>query len=933
MRRRESIQEMKFYGMADDREYAIFNPAQIALGVIVLGLLHVSSLYSYVLFHSLVELLQLTVIFGIFAITWHSRKWSDNAYLVFVGISFPFVGILILLHTLAYKGMGVFQGADANLPTQLWIALRYLQGAALLVAPAFIGRGVKPGVAIAGLATITALLIYGIFSGRFPDCFVEGKGLTEFKIWSEYVIAVLLFGGLVMLVRRRAAFDPTVLRMLVLSLATGIAAELSFTQYASVYGPANKVGHFLLLISTYFVYRAILVTGIVNPFRLLFLGLKQKEGELEAKVAERTAALAQSEERFHGIAEAAQDAIIMIDHSGKLTYWNPAAERIFGYRSDEIAGRDLHHILVAPQYLSAYEEGFKMFQDTGTGPMLGKTLELTAIRRDGSEFPVSLAVSALRLNNGWHAVGIVRDISDRQHAEELRKRLAAIVESSTVAIIGKDLHGNVTSWNLGAERIYGYSAGEMIGKPIRMLADDKLKHETEGLVQKVLRGESVSRYETVRRRKDGRAIDVSLTLSPVRDEAGQIIGVSTIANDITERKRAERELKAVNRALKTLSSCNGVLIHASDEMALLKEMCRIIVEVGEYRFAWVGYAQNDGDKTVRPMASWGDDDGYLAALPVYWSESRSDKRPASDAIRTGVVQIHQDLEENPVDAPWHREALRRGYKAAIGLPLRCEGKVIGSLAIFAKEADTFLTEEVKLLTELADDLAFGISTMRTRAAEAQSAARLRKSMESTISVIANTFEMRDPYTSGHQQRVAELAAAIGTAMGLDDHRVYGIYLAGIVHDLGKITVPAEILSKPGRLSAIEYELIKAHPKAGYDLLKPVDFPWPIADIVLQHHERMDGGGYPAGLKGEEILLEARIICVADVVEAISSHRPYRPAFGIEAALQEIREHRGDRYDPAVVDTCLRLFDEGKFQFGQNKEFVWRNKEEPALAEA
>lgn len=921
---------MRLYGSLDNRESSLVNPTQLVLGVATVVALHLSSLYSYVLFHSLVELLQLTVIFGIFAITWHSRKWSNNNYLIFIGLSFPFIGFVILLHTLAYKGMGVFPEYDANLPTQLWIALRYMHAAVLLIAPALIGKRLRIRASLAGMSVVTAIVVYVIFARMFPDCFVEGKGLTEFKINSEYVISALLLGGLVMLIRRRNAFDNDVLGLLLVSLVAGIASEQAFTQYVSVYGPANEIGHFFLLFSTYFMYRAILVTGIVNPFRLLFLGLKQKEVELEAKVAARTSELKQSEEKFHGLADAAQDAIIMIDDGGRLSYWNAAAERMFGYRFEEVAGKDLHYLLAPVRYRPAYEKGFSQFQQTGTGPVLGKTVEVNAVRKNGVEFPVSLSISALRLHDRWHAVGLVQDITERRRSEELRARLAAIVESSSVAIIGKDLDGRVTSWNMGAEQIYGYRAEEMIGKPINAIADDLRKSESVSLIEKVRSGEAVNRYETVRVRKDGRVIDVSLTISPVWDEEGRLTGVSTIASDITDRKRAERELKAVNRALKTLSGGNMALIHAADEVSLLKEMCRTVVETGGYRFVWVGYAREDDRMPVEPVASLGADGGYLDAMAASCAVGEN-RCPEIEAIRSDAVQIHQDLECNKLESAWCMQALKRGYKSMIALPLRGGGRVLGVLAIFSDEADTFAAEEVKLLTEMAADLSYGITALRARVSEEKGAERLKKSMESTIRAIASTIEMRDPYTSGHQQRVAELAAAIGRAMGLDEHRVYGIYLSGIVHDLGKINVPAEILSKPGRLQPVEFELIKAHAKAGHDILKPVDFPWPIAEIVLQHHERLDGSGYPSGLKGDEILLEARIIAVADVVEAISSHRPYRPAFDLAAGLKEIAEYRGTKYDPQVVDTCLRVFDEGSFRFGGEKAFGWTENEELVTA--
>ena len=192
--------------------------------------------------------------------------------------------------------------------------------------------------------------------------------------------------------------------------------------------------------------------------------------------------------------------------------------------------------------------------------------------------------------------------------------------------------------------------------------------------------------------------------------------------------------------------------------------------------------------------------------------------------------------------------------------------------------------------------------------------KLQKTMEDSIYAISMITEARDAYTAGHQRRVTKLAVALAEEMGFPKDRVEGIKIAALIHDVGKINLPAEILSKPGKLSEIEFNLIKNHSQIGYDILKKIDFLWPVAEIVLQHHEKINGSGYPRGLKGDEILLEAKIICVADVVEAMSSHRPYRPALGIAAALEEIIQNKGILYDPEVVDVCLKLFQEKDFKF-------------------
>ncbi len=189
---------------------------------------------------------------------------------------------------------------------------------------------------------------------------------------------------------------------------------------------------------------------------------------------------------------------------------------------------------------------------------------------------------------------------------------------------------------------------------------------------------------------------------------------------------------------------------------------------------------------------------------------------------------------------------------------------------------------------------------------------IQEALTGTIKAVAQTLESRDPYTAGHQRRVAELACALARELECTQVQIKGLYLAGLIHDIGKISVPAEILSKPTRLTDNEFRLIKTHPRAGYDILKDIRFPWPIADIVLQHHERMDGSGYPQGLKGEEILPEAGILAVADVVEAMSSHRPYRAGLGIDRALEEIENGKGTRYGQDVARACQRLFREKGF---------------------
>ena len=188
--------------------------------------------------------------------------------------------------------------------------------------------------------------------------------------------------------------------------------------------------------------------------------------------------------------------------------------------------------------------------------------------------------------------------------------------------------------------------------------------------------------------------------------------------------------------------------------------------------------------------------------------------------------------------------------------------------------------------------------------------RLKKILNGTVTALATASEVRDPYTAGHQQKVAQLSAEIARKMGLNEDRIESVRIAGQLHDLGKIAIPAEILNKPGTLSRYEFDIIKTHPQAGYQILKTIEFPWPIAQMIFQHHERLNGTGYPFGIPGQNILLEAKILAVADVVEAMLSHRPYRIAPGLTKALEEIKSKSGHLYDPDVVAACLQIFAEG-----------------------
>ncbi|MCG2772207.1 MAG: PAS domain S-box protein [Desulfobacterales bacterium] len=423
------------------------------------------------------------------------------------------------------------------------------------------------------------------------------------------------------------------------------------------------------------------------------------------------------------------------------------------------------------------------------------------------------------------------------------------------------------------------------------------------------------------RKKDGEIRWIQDLVQMFTDSAGKIDYVNGILFDITDRKQAEERLQRTSRALKALSACNQALVHATHETGFLTDVCEVIVREGGYPLAWVGYAQSDKIKSVAPMASAGVEAGHPEWIALTWGDGERGQGPGGMAIKTGEIQVAKDILQDPALAPWHEEWRRRGFTAIIALPLIVEGKAIGILDISAQDPAAFDPEEVRLLEELAGGVSFGIWSLRTdgerQRAEAEvqhSLEKLKKALDGTVLAVANTVEMRDPYTAGHQRQVAQLATAIAQEMGFSEERVEGMRVLGCLHDIGKIAIPAEILSKPGRLSYMEFSLIKDHPRVGYEIIKDIDFPFPLAEGILQHHDRLNGSGYPQGISGPDIILEARILGVADVVEAIASHRPYRRSLGIDQALEEISRKRGILYDPEVVDICLKLFHEKGFSF-------------------
>ncbi len=445
--------------------------------------------------------------------------------------------------------------------------------------------------------------------------------------------------------------------------------------------------------------------------------------------------------------------------------------------------------------------------------------------------------------------------------KESDAQFRALVEQQIAGIYIVRDDGTLVYVNPRFADMFGYSSAEVIGRPLLdFVVDAEKAAVAERLRALMAGGEKTKLFALTIKRKSGGTADI-LTHGALAAYEGRpaIVGV---ALDITERKRMEENLRVSEERFRLLieEAPDAILVYDADRD----------------RFV-------DANKTAERLFGCGRDELLRVGPQHFFTPEQPDGR-----------QLEESIAENKERAlAGTAMFFERRIRNAKGKDLLCEVRLVRLPSLGGRLIRASLVD----ISE------------RKQAEQA-----LRRSMEGTIQAIAGTVEMRDPYTAGHQQRVATLATAMAREVGLSEAQIEGIKVAGVIHDLGKINVPAEILSKPGRLSEAEFDLLKGHPQAGYDILKGIDFPWPIAKIVLQHHERIDGSGYPSGLVGEDMLIEAKILAVADVVEAMVTDRPYRPALGPEVALGEIEQGAGRLYDDAAVQACLKLFRERGFKF-------------------
>ena len=480
--------------------------------------------------------------------------------------------------------------------------------------------------------------------------------------------------------------------------------------------------------------------------------------------------------------------------------------------------------------------------------------------------------------------------------------LDRIVDSFQIRMLWKDKDSRYIDCNQAFAEDAGFSCpAEVIGKTefdMPWKHDDADYHlQTDRAVMES--GEPILSFEQELSHADHRKSWILTSKVPTRDSDGKVNGILVMYQDMTYIRNLDKSRYLVNRAYQLLRDTNRAIIASNNETTLYGNICQLIVKHG-YRMAWIGQLGAGPEKRIEPLSSAGLDGGYLKSIQVTWADNPLGHGPTGTAAREARTVINQNFLTNPAMLPWRESAIQHGYQSSIALPLKSEAsQVFAVVTIYAAEPNAFDEDETEKLEEMAQALSFGHGAILERQ-------KRFHVLEKSVAALAAAVESRDPYTAGHQSRVADLVWAMAQDMGLDADTCTGIKLAGLIHDIGKMQVPIELLTKPTALNDLEIAMMRMHPEVGYNIIKDIPFPWPIADMIRQHHERLDGSGYPHGLSGKDILIGAKILAVADVVEAMSSHRPYRPAKGMAAAIAEIKNQRGKTLDPAAVDSCLRL---------------------------
>ncbi len=592
----------------------------------------------------------------------------------------------------------------------------------------------------------------------------------------------------------------------------------------------------------------------------LFKKLDKKISDLE----EANQVISLLEEKYRLYFEHVTDVVYTIDKDLKVLSMSPSVEKVMGYKTQDFIGKpvtDLGKILTPESLQQAIIDTDLILK--------GNTISATIyqfIARDGTIRYGEVSGSPIISNGQIIAIiSVARDITDRKLTEdalrESEEKFRKILEDMEDVYFEVDITGMITFVNPSSCKKSGYTKEELLGMSFKQISvPDGIGQVMKYFGEIFQTGQTGKPFIWNLKKKNGEEGFFEVVASLIRDNQGNPRGFKGIGRDITERRKAEEALQR----------------ESNFSRAALDSLTALF------------YMYDDQGRFIR----WNE---YFTAVTGYSGEELARMTPLDVVVESERVSLKKTMEK--VLSTKH---------------------VSAELSILCKDGSVkphFLTGNLIEFENKQCVIGMGIDIterIKTETKLQQTLESLRKAVGTTIQVLVSAVEARDPYTAGHQSRVAHLACAIASEMGLAQDKIEGIRLAGSIHDIGKLSVPAEILTRPSKLTNIEFSMIKEHAQNGYEMLKHVESSWPLAEIVYQHHERINGSGYPRNLKGDEIIIEARIMAVADVVEAMASHRPYRPSLGLDAALEEIEKNRGILYEEAIAMACLKLFREKRY---------------------
>lgn len=573
--------------------------------------------------------------------------------------------------------------------------------------------------------------------------------------------------------------------------------------------------------------------------------------------------LEDSEHRFRALFENSPTGIVVADPaSGRFLKANRLAVQMYGYNSeDELLGKTISEIT----YPDDLDETRRHNEQLASGAIDHFFGEKRYVRKDGSHFWAQANITRVKDTDSAADlfIGNFIDITQRKQAEheliESRERLQLLIDHAPAALAMFDREMRYLAVSRRWLTDYSLEGQDIIGRSHYDIFPEIPEH-WKAFHRRAQSGEVVRAEEDSFERADGTVQWLRWEIRPWHTPDKHVGGIVIFTEDITERRHAQDQLRIWGESFE----------QAGFGLAIADAVTNSFVAVNPTFAREHGYEREE-----------------LVGQPVMTVFPADMTEQVKNMIAALNTESHIIFESEHLRKDGRRFPILldvTSIKSAEGAPL---SRIVYTLDITERKRDQQkIVEYVKQLEE---------------------------SMQGTLQAVSNMVEQRDPYTAGHERRVGIIAADIAREMSWPEEKCNELQLIGLVHDIGKIGVPAEILTKPGRLTSVEYDLVKEHVVKGYEILKDVKFPLPIAEIIYQHHERMDGSGYPRGLQGKDILPEARILAVADVLESMASYRPYRPALGTAAALKEITDHRDILYDASVVDALLRLVHEKAYQ--------------------